>query len=943
MIIANPINMKYYTLTFFIIGSLLLTACATQQRHSTLRDLDIIKKDARQNIIYIKPKTSEEIKAAYLEYLKHANSNNKARMTAISRLAEIEFDLSDKLLDNRKKVTGKEIWDDNKYYARVNKTIELLTTSLQDYPKEKNNDRLIYQLSKAYEQKGDIGNPIKQLEKLVKYYPKSVYYIEAQFRIGEAAFTRRDYITAEDAYTEVISSKKNALYYEKATFKRGWARFKQNYYIEAVDDLVTAINYHDFAPYASLSKSEKSQFDEYYRTIGLAFAYAGGIKPLRQYMKSNPALKSRYQIYLSVSNVYLKQERFSDAVAVLEKFIRHEEISTNIPDAYLNILNSWSKGGFANKLNKAANQFYLAYNPLSPYWKRKNINHKTSHSVALTLKKYILKMSSHYHKAYQHNKKIVDYKSASLWYKRYLKHYQSHIRKDNTNYLYAELLSTSGRLSQALHYYEKAAYDNKIILNKDAAYATIITTSHLLKTPRLSAQKTSVYLKKNIDYTALYSQLYPYDKRTGTIINHASELAFKHKKYSRVIYLEKLTPESSSEKVTQKTSLLAAQSYFKLKKYPEAEERYIELLKHKLPNSASSRNLKNHLALTIYRQAEEEKMQQNIQSATSHFLRIASIAPGSEIAPTGLYDAISLFMSHKLWDKAISTIKMFQKLYPTHKLSHNITQNLSLAYLNSGQNLKAAHEFEKLANSGTDRNLKKTALLQAAELYENKDNYPAAIRSYKRYISIYKKPFSQYMESLNKLVKLNKNINAHKQVSYWRKRIIKADKSAYKSKTARTKYIAATALISLAREKDRKYRAIKLIHPLKKSLRSKKKEMQRSVQLYGKASVYKISGISTEATYAIASIYNDFSKALLKAELPQNLNKDEREQYIILLEDQAFPFEEKAIEFYEINMEHTKNNVHNKWIQKSMGKLKILFPVRYNRKLKVDRYINVLH
>jgi len=927
-----------------IITSLLLSACATQQQHNTLRDLDVIQSNKKQQIVYIKPKTNEEIKAAYLEYLKHANSNNRARMTAISRLADIEFDLSDKLLDSKKKSNANAIWDDKKYYAKIDKTIELLTTSLHDYPKEKNNDRLLYQLSKAYEQKGDINNSIQRLKQLIKQFPKSPYYIEAQFRIGETAFTHKDYITAEDAYTEVISSKKNALYYEKAIFKRGWARFKQNYYIESVDDLVSAIAYHDFSPYTSLDKSEKSQYDEYYRTIGLAFAYAGGVAPLRNYMKTNQSLKFKYPIYLSVSNVYLKQERYSDAVAVLEKFIQQEKESKMVPYAYLNILNIWEKGGFAEKLNKSANQFYLAYNPNSPYWRKNKIDKKTGKSITLSLKKYILRMSNYFHQAYQRDNKQSDLASAQVWYKRYLNNYQDYIRKDNINYLYAELLSTSKNIATALKYYEKAAYDNKIILNKDAAYATIIATDRLINTPHLSAQKKRVYLKRHIEYATLFSQLYPSDKMTGNIISHATELAFNNHLYSKAVDLANIVPEKSSIRVIQKTSILAAQSYFKLKRYTEAEERYSALLKHHYSNIKNIRNLENHLALSIYKQAEMAKKKHDIAYATKHFMRIAKIVPQSSIAPTGLYDAIALFMSNRLWNKAISTMKEFQKLYPKHKLNNNITKKLSIAYLNSNQNLKAAQEFERLSSLGNDNNLKKTALLQAAELYKKKGNISAAIRSYKKYVLNYKKPFPQYMEAMYKLLKLNDFINNPKRVSFWRGKIINADRRIYKkNKTARTRFIASTTIISQAREEDQLYRAIQLTRPLKINLRRKKKEMQNAVRLYGKASVYKISEVSTEATYAIASIYNDFSKALLKAELPANLNKDEREQYTILLEDKAFPFEEKAIEFYELNMKHTKNNTYNSWIQKSLDSLRQLFPVRYNRKFKVDRYINVLH
>ena len=64
---------------------------------------------------------------------------------------------------------------------------------------------------------------------------------------------------------------------------------------------------------------------------------------------------------------------------------------------------------------------------------------------------------------------------------------------------------------------------------------------------------------------------------------------------------------------------------------------------------------------------------------------------------------------------------------------------------------------------------------------------------------------------------------------------------------------------------------------------------------------------------------------------------------IILLEDKAFPFEDKAIEFYEANMSHIKDGVYNKWVKQSHIQLRKLFPARYKRTAKLDRYINELH
>ena len=87
--------------------------------------------------------------------------------------------------------------------------------------------------------------------------------------------------------------------------------------------------------------------------------------------------------------------------------------------------------------------------------------------------------------------------------------------------------------------------------------------------------------------------------------------------------------------------------------------------------------------------------------------------------------------------------------------------------------------------------------------------------------------------------------------------------------------------------------------------------MQASVKLYGQASKYKIFEATTEATYAIALIYKDFSKALLQSDRPARLNAEELDQYEILLEDKAFPFEDKAIEFFEINLARIKDGFYN--------------------------------
>jgi hypothetical protein len=289
-------------------------------------------------------------------------------------------------------------------------------------------------------------------------------------------------------------------------------------------------------------------------------------------------------------------------------------------------------------------------------------------------------------------------------------------------------------------------------------------------------------------------------------------------------------------------------------------------------------------------------------------------------------------------------MKSFQRLYPSHKYSHDVAKKLSVAYLNSKQDIAAARELEQISKNENDQEYRRAALWKAGELYESKQEYRSAIRSYEKYAKNFSRPFPQYMESMAKLIELYTAQNDQQRITYWQKRILQADKKVPTTlRTDRTRLIASRAALELAKDNYAIFTRTKLVHPLKQNLRRKKHAMQQTVNLYGRASSYGVAETTTEATHAIAEIYNEFSKALLQSERPRHLNNTELEQYEILLEDQAFPFEEKAIEFYETNLVHVKDDVYDEWIRKSHAQLRQLFPVRYQREAKLEGYINVLH
>ena len=206
------------------------------------------------------------------------------------------------------------------------------------------------------------------------------------------------------------------------------------------------------------------------------------------------------------------------------------------------------------------------------------------------------------------------------------------------------------------------------------------------------------------------------------------------------------------------------------------------------------------------------------------------------------------------------------------------------------------------------------------------------------YIKNYPKPLEPAVEARQLLADFNKTTDLN-QHYYWLREIIKADNSGGKARTPRTHFLAATAYMELTLPLFKSYKQARLTIPLKQSLKKKKALMEKVVKSYDNAMKYRVSEITTAATYYIAEIYNNFATALLKSQRPKKLSAEELEQYGFLLEEQAFPFEEKAIDIHVANAERVKDNIYDKWVKLSITKLSKLNPVRYAKNEMGEDYV----
>ena len=172
--------------------------------------------------------------------------------------------------------------------------------------------------------------------------------------------------------------------------------------------------------------------------------------------------------------------------------------------------------------------------------------------------------------------------------------------------------------------------------------------------------------------------------------------------------------------------------------------------------------------------------------------------------------------------------------------------------------------------------------------------------------------------------------------------ILQADRNGGGARTDRTRFLGATAALAVAEPVFEDYRKVALVEPLARQLKLKKARLEDVLKAYAVAADYGVADVTTAATFRLAALYQDFGKALLTSQRPAKLSKKEREQYDVLLEEQAYPFEEKAIELHELNARRAADGIYDPWVQASFAALRELKPVRYAKTERSEGVIDAI-
>ena len=247
-----------------------------------------------------------------------------------------------------------------------------------------------------------------------------------------------------------------------------------------------------------------------------------------------------------------------------------------------------------------------------------------------------------------------------------------------------------------------------------------------------------------------------------------------------------------------------------------------------------------------------------------------------------------------------------------------------------------------MAGADGDPEVRRQALYHAGELYLQTNDVPGAMEAFGTYADTYHQPADLALEAMQKMDEMYQKAGDSSKRRVWLHKKIELVDTMGSAAPNRAKYLAAEAQLVLADDERAAFDAVQLGDPLATSLKRKQQALKDTISAYERAANYGVAEFATASTYQIADIYAALSRQLMASTRPKGLSDMELEQYDVLLEEQAFPFEEQAISLHEINVRRSWDGVYDQWVQKSFEALRALVPARFDKQEMQVGYVDTI-
>jgi tetratricopeptide (TPR) repeat protein len=945
---ANPVNDFWRTPLWQLVAMaplILLASCASLERMlqdtpPTLAELEPVALAEQAETLPVL--SADALESMYLSVLQHPQ-NDQTQIVVRHRLADLEMQRAQEKL---------ALADDEQ--PSFHNAIASYTALVHAYPQYPHRDRLLYQLAKAYDLSGDSEASHSVLAQLSREEHGSGQLTEVYFRRAERDFTAGRYAQAEQAYAQVLAAGETTAFYTRALYMRGWSVFKQAHYESAVPAFLATLDYllPTQGAIDTLSRADHEIAQDSLRVLALSISYLGGVAVLDAAAATQRERPYQHLIYQALGQLYLEQERYADSAQAYRSYTYRYPASGYAHNFTLAVIEVYERGGLVEKSLAAKDEYVHAFQLDGDYWQ--NSPPQVQDDIAVRLREFLDELATLAHEQAQlpydkgsprsdsapdlyRDEQARNYQRAANYYQQYLHSFPLDPKAPRIALLLGDCRFELGDFAAAVDAYDIAAYHYPDSAGAaDAAYAAIIAYDTWSAQPPIGGADSRI--RERIEAQLRFANHFPNDTRANAALANAAGELFELGDYAAAMaaagQLIQTQPLPAAELLIP-AWLISGHSLLKLTQYASAEEHFSKAIALMSPADPRRHSAQNQLATAIYQQGAAALESKDTLAAAAHFERVVADAPQSDARVTAQYDAALVYTQMGELQQANALLIALREDSPAHELAQRVPQLLITNYESQEQWLQAAHELERLASSDAGPETARQAQLLAARYYVKARATDKAINSYQRYASQWELPLGDYLEALHELSLLMDEAQQPDAAGEWRRRLVSAHDNAGPLQSARSRYLAASAACSLAENERQAFIAITLQLPLQDSLQRKRSAMTRALQGFKQCQGYGIEDFNSLALFRLGEIHQQISIALAQSPRPAGLDALALEQYELLLEEQTFPFEDKAIAIHQSNIANVSLGVYDKWVERSYAALSSLLPARYGKRESV--------
>ena len=842
---------------------------------------------------------------------KYPDNTNDYMAEASFRLAELLFETERERIRMVLETEGEtaEILPD------FNAAIQAYARVMERFPGHPLTEDALYGIAYCYTEQGDPDQAADGYARLVQTFPETRYSVEINMRLGEYYFTMEDLPRAITHYQHVVAAG-GPEYAEKALYKLGWCFYNLDRYDEAIDSFFAVLGLNESGEITADNLANESM-----DIIARSFTESGGTPALVRRIRIKPSDPYLSRILYLLADLYRERSFFPEALGTFRTYIQLYPSGSSMPEVLKHMRETYHIRGDTLASLEFSENFRQHIGPETPWYEgaTQGRQEQARSLILNNLETAANRRRARFQAAGGETELNLALKDLTVY---------EEIAGDESpcriKHLKGMVLVEMDRFEDTVHVLNDLAVDNSC--SELAERAILASTDYQISSYDKSGTVDLPLFENTVNILSNLSPDSPVTPRAilvlGEITLNNNALGEARGHFSLLIRRYPAAPESA------RARLLIARTFFKEANYRQAAAWFRESWRKSISDETGEEARRLHV-YSLFKYAEELSTKKINIEAAERFEAIHRQFPDSDVAQVSLYNAGKLYRSIGLERKATSLFETLAATYTDSEFASEALQMSVLILEALGDPIRAADDSMVLAARSHAKE-RETALLKAAQLYSTGNAPERAASSRSTYIEEFPEPLEELSRQLFLLGHDLEEIGDWDGALDAYNRGVALQKKDQDNQTLTA--FAARSQLRIAERSFSQYKDFHIAPPLDINVVRKREMLQTVIRDFVAAGNYKTLDVITASNYFIGRALELFKVDILSSPKPEGLTPLELEEYDLLLQEMAFPFEAKALDAFRVNIQRAvKLEILDPWIEKTFERMAELAPWSYLR------------